>query len=78
MRSILNSYKQYIKMRKLIMIITKVVNKLATAAAQLFVIIGILFTFSEIVDRISTRKYLKEYGIGKTEKEDVAPKKTKV
>ena len=60
------------------MIITKVVNKLATAAAQLFVIIGILFTFSEIVDRISTRKYLKEYGIGKTEKEDVAPKKTKV
>jgi len=78
MKDLIRSYKQYVKIRKLIMIVTKVCDKLVTAAAQLFVIIGILFTFSEIVDRISTRKYLKEYGIGKTEKEDAAPKKTKV
>ena len=61
MRDIVNSYKQYIKMKKMIMIITRIYNKLATAAAQLFIIRGILFTFSEIVDRISTRKYLKEH-----------------
>lgn len=77
MRSILNSYKQYIKMRKLIMIVTKVCNKLVTAFTQLFVIIGVLAVFSEIVDRVSTRKYLKEHEIGKTEKEDDVVKRIK-
>lgn len=61
------------------MIATKVFNKLVTAAAQLFVIIGILFTFSEIVDRISTRKYLKEYEAAKKDdNEDTVPKKTRL
>jgi len=61
------------------MIVTKVCNTLVTAFAQLFVIIGILFTFSEIVDRISTRKYLKEYEAAKKDNdEDDVPKKTRV
>ena len=74
----IKQYKNYLKIRKIIMILSKMFNKLATAFAQIFIIIGVLFVVSEIVDRVSTHKYLKEYGIGKTEKEDTASKKTKV
>ena len=79
MKNIVKSYKQYLKIRKMIMMLTKIYTKLATAAAQLFIIIGILFTLSEIVDRISTKRYLKEYEAkhGQTD-EDNTPKKTRL
>ena len=74
----IKQYKNYLKIRKIIMTLSKMFNKLATVFTQIFIIIGVLFVVSEIVDRVSTHKYLKEYGIGKIEKEDTAPKKTKV
>lgn len=61
MRKVIKSYKDYMKIRKLVMTLTKVFNTLTSALAQLFVVIGVLAVFAEIVDRISTRKYLKEH-----------------
>lgn len=59
------------------MIVTKICDKLATAFAQLFTMIGVLAVLCAIVDRVSSRKYLKEHGIGKTEKEEDPVKRIK-
>ena len=73
----IKQYKNYLKIRKIIMIISKVYAKLVTACTHLFILIGVLAVFSEIVDRVSTRKALKELGIGKTEKEEDPVKRIK-
>ena len=73
----IKQYKNYLKIRKIIMTLTKVFNKLASALAQLFVVIGVLAVFAEIVDRISTRKYLKEHEADGKIRKEVEPKERK-
>ena len=73
----IKQYKNYLKIRKIIMTLSKMFNKLATAFAQIFIIIGVLSVVGEIVDRISTHKYLKEHEISKTEKDEDPVKRIK-
>lgn len=73
----IKQYKNYLKLKKIFMNLSKILDKLTTAFTHLFILIGVLAVFSEIVDRVSTRKALKELGIGKTEKEDDVVKRIK-